>query len=68
MKKIKFMLIMLLIASLFNTAFAVESGDDTMYLYTNENGELISSDEAPYEDDNTIIEEPEDYDDIYDDT
>ena len=68
MKKFKFILIMLLIVSLFNTAFATETEDDTMYLYTNESGELIESNESPYEDDNTVIEEPEDYDDIYGNT
>lgn len=48
----------LMLTSLFTVSFATEE-DDSMYLYTNESGELVSSDD--YGDDATLIDNLDDY-------
>ena len=68
MKKFNLLfLIMTLIISIFSISFATDVEDDTMYLYTNESGELIQSDEYEYED-AELIEDLEDYENIYNDS
>lgn len=65
MKKFNLLfLTMVLIISIFNISFATEAEDDSMYLYTNESGELVQSDEFEYGDAELITDSSE-YEDIY---
>lgn len=68
MKKFNLLLvIMVLIISMLCTSFATETENDTMYLYTNESGELVTSTEDIYQ--NTeVVDDMEDYENLYEDT
>lgn len=64
MKKLNLLfLVIMLIVSIFSTSFATEKEDDTMYLYTDESGELVQTDELDLEELGNI-QEVEDYENI----
>lgn len=68
MKKFNLVLVILiLILTIFSISFATETEDDTMYIYTNESGELIQTDELDYENIENIDDMSE-YESIYEDS
>ena len=66
MKQVKLIVsILLTFVTLSSLAFA--TSEDPMYIYTNESGEIITSNENQY-DDATLITDPDDLNNLYDDT
>lgn len=65
-KNISIILGVILILSAFNITLATDitSGEDTTYLYTNESGELVETNDYQYDEDATEIENIEDYYDL----
>lgn len=64
MKKFSLIISLMLIVNLFSITFATEIEDDTMYLYTDESGELIQSDEFEYGN-AELITGTDEYEDLY---
>lgn len=66
MKQIKLIVSILLAFVIFNSLVFATS-EDSAYIYTDESGELITSDEYEYDDDATLITNQDDLYELYDD-